>query len=315
MIQYISRRLLLAIPVLVGVSLLVFAMSRVLPGDVFTARAGTSGITPEQRTQLRQQAGLDRPLVVQYLDWGWHAVRLDFGQSLWNRRSVNRELARTLPVTIELTVLATIIGILIAVPLGVVSAAMQGSAVDHVARIFGVLGLSIPSYVLGALTITYLSHWFHWTPPAGGISLWSHPWRNMQQFLIPSVILGTGFSAAVVRMTRSSVLGALHEDYVRTAWSKGLRARIVLWRHVLRNAMIPVTTLAGAQIGYLLGGTVIIETIFTLSGVGSLAFDAINNRDYFMLQAVTMLAAAVFTAVNLAIDVSYAWLDPRIHLL
>jgi peptide/nickel transport system permease protein len=315
MSQYIARRLLLALPVLVGVSLLVFVMSRVLPGDAFLARAGTSGITPQQRAQYRKEAGLDRPLVTQYLDWGWHAIRLDFGQSLWNRRSVNGELGRALPITVELTVLAAIMGLVVAMPLGVVSAAMQGSPVDHVARVFGVLGLSIPSYVLGSLTITYLAHWFHWTPPAGGVSFVGHPWRNMQQFLIPSAILGAGFSAAVVRLTRSSVLGALHEDYVRTAWAKGLRARLVLLRHVLRNAMIPVLTLAGAQVGYLLSGTVIIETIFTLSGVGALAFDAINNRDYFMLQAVTMLAATVFTLVNLAVDVSYAWLDPRIRLV
>jgi len=178
MSQYIARRLLLALPVLVGVSLLVFVMSRVLPGDAFVARAGTSGITPQQRAQYRKEAGLDRPLVTQYLDWGWHAIRLDFGQSLWNRRSVNGELGRALPITVELTVLAAIMGLVVAMPLGVVSAAMQGSPVDHVARVFGVLGLSIPSYVLGSLTITYLAHWFHWTPPAGGVSFVGHPWAQ-----------------------------------------------------------------------------------------------------------------------------------------
>lgn len=313
MAQYIAQRLLLAVPVVVGVSVLVFVLARVLPGDVFTARAGTTGITPEQRERLRHEAGLDRPLVVQYLDWAGHAARLDFGASLWNRRSVNRELARALPITLELTVLATITGVLIAVPLGIVSAAMQGSIVDHLARVLGVLGLSIPSYVLGSLAITYLAVWFHWTPPAGGIALLDDPRRNLQQFVIPSLILGATFAAAVMRMTRSSVLGVLHEDYVRTAWAKGLRARLVLTRHVVRNALIPVTTLIGAQVGYLLGGTVIIETIFTLSGVGSLAFDAIANRDYFVLQAVTLLAAVVFTTVNLLVDVSYAWLDPRIR--
>jgi peptide/nickel transport system permease protein len=168
--------------------------------------------------------------------------------------------------------------------------------------------------VLGSLAITYLAVWFKWTPPVGGVSFFGQPWRNLQQFLIPSLILGVGFAAAVMRMTRSSVLGALHEDYVRTAWAKGLRTRLVLTRHVLRNAMIPVTTLAAAQVGFLLGGAVIVETIFTLSGVGSLAFDAINNRDYFIIQAVTLLAAAVFTLVNLLVDLSYAWLDPRIRL-
>jgi len=314
MTQYIARRLLLAVPVIVGVSVLVFLLARVLPGDVFTARAGTSGITEEQREQFREEAGLDRPLLVQYLDWAGHAVRLDFGESLWNKRSVNDELARALPVTLELTVLATIIGTTIALPLGIISATMQGTIVDHLARLLGVLGLSVPSYVLGSLAITYLALWFKWTPPAGGISFFDDPWRNLQQFLIPAIILGASFAAAVMRMTRSSVLGALHEDYVRTAWAKGLRARLVLLRHVLRNALIPVLTLIGAQVGYLLGGTVIVESIFTLSGVGSLAFDAISNRDYFVLQAVTLLAAVVFTFVNLMIDLSYAWLDPRIRL-
>jgi len=312
--RYIARRLLLAVPVLVGVSLLVFFMARVLPGDVFTAQSGTAGLTAQQRVKLRHDAGLDRPIAVQYLDWAGHAALLDFGNSLWNQRSVNRELRRAVPVTLELTVLGTLIGLLIAVPLGVLSAATRGSPVDYLARLFGVLGLSIPSYVLGTLAITYLAVWFHWTPPAGGIAFFSDPWRNLQQFLIPSAILGAGFSAAVVRMTRSSVLGALHEDYVRTAWAKGLRARLVLLRHVLRNALIPVLTLSGAQVGYLLGGTVIVESIFTLSGVGSMAFDAITNRDYFVLQAVTLLAAAAFTLVNLLVDISYVWLDPRIRL-
>src|SRR5215213_2045758 len=206
MAQYIARRLILATPVLLGVSILVFVLARVLPGDVFTARAGSSGITTEQREQLQKEAGLDRPIVVQYLDWSGHAVRLDFGDSLWNRRSVNSELARAVPVTLELTILASLIGVMIAIPLGVLSAAMQGSIVDHLARVFGVLGLSIPSYVLGSLVITYLAVWFQWTPPAGGISFFDNPWRNLQQFLIPSLILGASFAAAIMRMTRSSVL-------------------------------------------------------------------------------------------------------------
>jgi peptide/nickel transport system permease protein len=313
MLQYIARRLLLAIPVVVGVTILVFCLSRVLPGDIFTARAGTGGITTADRNRLKHEAGLDRPLLAQYLDWASHAFRLDLGDSLWNRRSINKELGRAIPITLELTVLATAIGVLIAVPLGVLSATMQGRPIDYVARFCGVLGLSVPTYVLGTLTITYLAKWFQWTPPAGGVAFLSDPWRNMQQFLIPSALLGAGFSAAVMRMTRSSVLGVLHEDYVRTAWAKGLRSRSIVVSHVVRNALIPVTTLVGAQVGYLLGGTVIIESIFNLSGVGSLAFDAITNRDYFMLQAVTFLAAVVFTVVNLTVDISYAWLDPRIR--
>jgi len=313
MIRYVARRLLLSLPVLFGVTVLVFFLARVLPGDIFTARAGSTGLSVEERARLRTEAGLDKPLLLQYADWAAHAARFDLGDSLWNKRSVNSELARALPITLELTTLAALIGVLIAVPLGVISAAMQGSPVDYLARLLGVLGLSVPGYVLGTLTITYLALWFKWTPPAGGVSFFDDPWRNVQQFFFPAIILGASFAAAVMRMTRSSVLGVLHEDYVRTAWAKGLRVRLVLLRHVLKNAMIPIATLIGAQIGYLLGGTVIIETIFSLSGVGSLAFDAIQNRDYFMLQAVTLLAAMAFTLINLAVDVSYAFLDPRIR--
>lgn len=302
------------IPAVVGVSIIVFTLSRVLPGDVFVAQASDSGITPEARQQLREEAGLNRPLVVQYLDWAGHAAVLDFGDSLWNRRSVNSELARAIPVTLELTILATVIALLIAIPLGVISAAWQGSPIDYLARLFGVLGLSVPNFVIASLAITYLAIWFSWTPPAGKVSFLSDPWRNMQQFLIPSAILGAQMSAAIFRMARSSVLGALREDYVRTAMAKGLKQRLVLYRHVLRNAMLPVLTLTGASVGYLLGGTVIIESIFSLAGVGSLAFAAIQNRDYFIIQAVTLLAAVVFLFLNLLVDLSYAWLDPRVRL-
>jgi peptide/nickel transport system permease protein len=301
------------VPTLLGVSIIVFSLSRVLPGDVFVAQAD-SGITPEVRDRMREEAGLNRPLVVQYLEWVGNAARFDFGDSLWNKRSVNSELARSVPITLQLTLFATIIAVIIAVPLGVISAAWQGSPVDYLARFLAVLGLSVPNFVLGTMAIMYFAIWFKWTPPAGGISILSDPVRNLEQFLLPAIILGASMAAATMRMTRSTVLGVLREDYVRTAMAKGLRQRLVLIRHVLRNALLPVLTLMGAQVGYLLGGTVIIEQIFSLSGVGSLAYGAILNRDYFIIQAVTLLAALIFLVLNLLVDLSYAWLDPRVRL-
>lgn len=314
MTQYVIRRLIFMIPVIVGVSILVFALARILPGDVFTAQASSAGLSNETRQQLRQEAGLNRPFVVQYFDWAGHALKFDLGASLYNHQSVNKEIKRALPITFELTLLATIIGLAIALPLGVISAAMQGSVADYAARFISIIGLAVPSYVLGTLAVAYMAIWFHYAPPSGGISFFHDPLGNLEQFSIPALILGMGFAAAVMRMTRSTVLAVLREDYVRTARSKGLHRQVVLVRHVVRNALLPVLTLAGAQVGYLLGGTVIIETIFSLTGLGSLAYDAVTNRDYFMLQGITLLAAIVFTLLNLAVDVSYAWLDPRIRL-
>ncbi|HSE46400.1 MAG TPA: ABC transporter permease [Gemmatimonadales bacterium] len=312
--QYVARRLLLMIPVLIGVSILVFLLARILPGDVFAAQSSSSGIDKATQDQLRKDAGLDRPLVVQYLDWAGHVLVGDFGESLYNRQDVGGQIKGAAPVTLELTLLATIIGLVVAIPAGVVSAITRGSAVDYLVRFAAVVGLSVPSYVLGTLAITYLALWFNWIPPSGYISVFDSPWQNFQQFVIPAVILGLGFAASIMRMTRSTVLGVLREDYVRTARAKGLRARIIIIRHVLRTSLLPVMTLVGAQVGFLLGGSVIVESIFALNGLGSVAVSAIQNRDYIMIQAVTLLAAVVFTMLNLLVDLSYGWLDPRIRL-
>jgi peptide/nickel transport system permease protein len=249
MTQYIIRRLLLQIPVLIGVSILVFALARILPGDVFAAQSATSGIDKATQDQLRKEAGLDRPLVVQYLDWAGDALRGDFGESLYNRQDVSPQIRQAAPVTIELTILATFIGLLIAIPAGVVSAITRGSPTDYLARFGAVLGLSIPSYVLGTLAITYFSLWFGWIPPSGYISIFDDPSKNAQQFIIPAIILGSAFAASIMRMTRSTVLGVLREDYVRTARAKGLQERAVIIQHVLRTALLPVMTLVGTQVG------------------------------------------------------------------
>lgn len=314
MTQYILRRLILMVPVLVGASVVVFMLSRVLPGDVFAAQSATSGLDKATQDQLRADAGLDRPLVVQYFDWAGHVLKGDFGESLYNRQDVGKQIWEAAPVTLELALLATIIGLAIAVPAGVISAVARGTAWDYLARLAAVLGLSIPNYVLGTLAITCLALWFNWIPPSGYVSVFESPVKNAQQFIIPALILGSSFSASVMRMTRSTVLGVLREDYVRTARAKGLRSRVIIVRHVLRTALLPVMTLVGAQVGFLLGGSVIVESIFALNGLGSVGIDAIRNRDYIMIQAVTLLAAVVFTTLNLVVDLSYAWLDPRVRL-
>ena len=302
------------VPVLLGVSVLVFTLARVLPGDVFAAQSATSGLDKATQVQLRKDAGLDRPLVIQYFDWAGHALTGDFGESLYNRQDVGGQIWKSAPVTLELSFLAAIIGLAISIPAGVISAVARGTVLDYLARLVAVLGLSIPNYVLGSLAITYLALWFNWIPPSGYISVFENPLKNAQQFIIPALILGSSFAASVMRMTRSTVLGALREDYVRTARAKGLASRVIIVRHVLRTALLPVLTLVGTQVGFLLGGAVIVESIFALNGLGSVGIDAIRNRDYVMIQAVTLLAAVVFTSLNLLIDLSYAWLDPRIRL-
>ena len=314
MTQYIARRLLLMIPVLIGVSVVVFGLARILPGDVFTAQSANSGIDKPTQDKLRKEAGLDRPLPVQYFEWASHAAIGDFGDSLYNRQNVADQIKKAAPVTFELTLLGTAIGLLIAIPAGVISAVTRGSPIDFLVRFGAVIGLSVPSYVLGALTIAYLSLWFNWIPPSGYRSIFENPWQNAQQFFFPALILGSSFSASVMRMTRSTVLGVLREDYIRTARAKGLETRVVVITHVLRNSLLPVLTLVGTQVGFLLGGSVIVETIFSLNGIGFIGFAAVQNRDYIMIQAITLLAALVFTGLNLLVDLSYAWLDPRIRL-
>jgi peptide/nickel transport system permease protein len=313
MTQYIIRRLLLMVPVLVGVSILVFVLARILPGDVFSAQSATSGLDKATHDKLRKEAGLDRPLAVQYLEWAGDTLRGDFGDSLYNRQPVGDQIRRAAPVTIEMAILATAVGLLISIPAGVISAITRGSVADYLARFGAVLGLSIPSYVLGTLAITYLAKFFNWIPPSGYISIFDDPWRNAQQFFIPALILGASFAASVMRMTRSAMLTVLQEDYVRTARAKGLARSAVVLRHALRTALLPVMTLVGGQIGGLLGGAVIVESIFALNGLGSVGLDAAVNRDYIMLQAVVLLAALVVVTLNLLVDLSYAWLDPRIR--
>jgi peptide/nickel transport system permease protein len=312
--KYVIRRLLLAIPVLLLSSLIVFGLMRVMPGDALTALMAESGNVSERELQkLRKNLGLDLPYHEQYLIWMWQMVSFNPGDSIFTNESIPVALKKSIPVTIELALLAMILGLLIAIPVGVVSATRQDTPSDYVGRLVAISGLSLPDFWLGTLVITFAAIWFSWIPPLGYTSLWESPWRNLQQFLLPAAVLGFRLSAATMRMTRSTLLEVLREDYVRTAWAKGLGERMIIYKHALKNALIPVVTIVGGQFGTLLAGTVIVETIFALPGMGRLTVEAILFRDYPVVQTNVMLVAGTLVTLNLLVDLTYAWLDPRIH--
>ncbi len=314
MYKYVLRRVLLAVPVLLLSSLIVFGLMRVMPGDALTVLMAESGNIGEKELQkLRKDLGLDLSYHEQYLLWLWQMVSLRPGDSLFTGEPISTSLWKAIPVTLELTALAMVLGLAIAVPIGVLSATRQDTTSDYAGRMVAVSGLSFPDFWLGTLVITFAAIWFKWIPPIGYVSFWESPSRNLQQFLLPAAVLGFRLSAATMRMTRSTVLEVLREDYVRTAWAKGLGGRIVVYKHALKNALIPVVTVVGGQLGVLLAGAVVIETIFALPGMGRLTVEAILYRDYPVVQTNVMLVAATLVTLNLVVDLTYAWLDPRIR--
>ncbi|MBI3826066.1 MAG: ABC transporter permease [Candidatus Rokubacteria bacterium] len=314
MSRYLLRRLIATVPVLIAVSMIVFVIMRVAPGDVaqmlLSGESGSVASAQEVR-QLRQQLGLDRPYHVQYLTFLAGVARLDPGTSLWTNEPVMVELGRRIPVTLELAVLAVVISWTIALPTGVLSAVFQDTWIDYVFRVFSVAGLALPAFWTGTLLVLLLAQQFHWMPPLGYVSPTDNPRLNLQQFIWPALIIGYATAAILSRITRSSVLEVLREDYVRTAHAKGLHGAMVVGRHVLKNALAPVLTLSAVQMGNLLGGAVISETIFTLPGVGRFLVDAILHRDYPVVQTIVILFAVVVIALNLITDLLYAWFDPR----
>src|SRR5204863_721417 len=294
--------------------LIVFALMRVMPGDALTALIGESGNVGERElAKLRKDLGLDRPYYQQYGLWLWQMVSLNPGHSIFTNEPIAVSLKKSVPVTLELATLAMILGLLIAIPIGVLSATRQDTPSDYAGRVVAVTGLSMPDFWLGTLVITFAAMWFHWIPPIGYASLWEDPLRNLQQFVLPAAVLGFRLSAATMRMTRSTVLEVLKEDYVRTAWAKGLAGRIVVYKHALKNALIPVVTIIGGQLGVLLAGTFVVETIFALPGMGRLTVEAILYRDYPVVQTNLILVAGTLVTLNLLVDLTYAWLDPRIR--
>lgn len=314
--EYIIRRLLLVIPIMLGVSFLTFAIFRIIPGDPCVLEQGF-GATKETVDDCRNAHGLNDPWYEQYWDWVTNVAQGDLGTSLTESDlPVTTELDRRLPVTIELMVMTILLSLILGIPPGVLSAIRPGTPLDWIARFSSVLWLSIPQFYLGILVITFGANWFNWTPPQFGrgyVPFMDDPWVNLQQFFFPSLVLALGISAVIMRLTRSSMLEVMRNDYIRTAWSKGLKERTVVWRHAVKNALIPVVTLIGLQLGGLLGGAVIIESLFNLNGVGKYTLEAIVRRDFIVVQSVVLLFAAAYVFSNLLVDIAYAWLDPRIH--
>jgi peptide/nickel transport system permease protein len=288
----------------------------VIPGDVSLLILGgdqTGRIDPQQLAAMRHQLGLDQPLAVQFGAWLWGVLRLDFGTSLWTGQPVIEEVLIRLPLSLEVAILATIVSVLLAIPLGMLAAVRQDTWVDYVIRVVSIGGQAIPSFWVGILVILFLVIYFGWGPPLEFTPPWVDPWANFQQLVWPVLTIGYRYAAVTTRMTRSTVLEVLREDYIRTAWAKGLRERAVVIRHALKNAMLPVITLVGTEFAFLIGGLVVTETVFTLNGVGRFVVDAVAHRDYPVVQALVFLIALCFVIVNLLIDLTYAWLDPRIR--
>lgn len=300
------------LPMLVGVSIIIFVAVRVVPGDLVTLKLGDHP-TPEARAEMEEGLGLDRPVVLQYWSWLSGVVRGDFGDSLWTTRPVLEEVRRRAPVTLELTILATAISLAIAIPAGLISAVRQNSLVDHLVRLFAIGGLALPNFWLAILVVTLPAIWFNWAPPLTYTPFFDDPLGNVWQMLFPALVLGYFVTAQLTRMTRAVLLETLRQDFVRTARAKGLRERVILNRHALRNALIPLVTVIGNQIAYLIGGTVVIESIFSLPGLGVLVLDALRQRDYPLIQGSILLIAVAVASINLVTDLAYSILDPRIQ--
>lgn len=311
---YIGRRLLHGALVLFLVSIVVFSLVRLLPGDAVLMQLDqAAALSKADLDRARQELGIDRPFLEQYRTWAGGVLRGDLGRSLTSRRSVTEELLRRVNLTIHLALMALTVALLIALPIGILAAVRQDTWADYFGRFFAVLGLSLPDFWLGTVLITFLAIWFQWIPPVGFAPIWQEPTRNLSQLLLPALIIGARLAAVSMRMTRSSLLEVLRQDYIRTAWAKGLKERVIITRHALKNACIPVVTIVGQQFSILLGGTVIVEFIFLQPGVGSLMLDAILLRDYTLIQGGVMFFATVTVIMNLVVDISYAWFDPRIR--
>ena len=312
--RYLLARVALLVPVLIGVSIVTFSLIRLVPGDPVTVVLGPDArVTPEQVAAIRTAFGLDEPAPVQYVRWLGHVVSGDLGTSFRTGRSLTQELALRLPVTIELTVLAVVLGLMPALLVGMLAALRRNSRADYLATLSTLIGLSLPNFLLATLLVLLFSLWLRWLPPIGYVELRTDPLGNLRTMLLPALSLGLPFAGIMMRITRSSILEVLGQDHVRVARAKGLPATGVVGRHVLPNAAIPIITVAGIQIARLLGGAVIVETIFGLPGIGRYVYEAISTRDYPVVQGVTLVVALAFVLVSLVVDVLYALVDPRLR--
>ncbi len=313
---YIIRRLLLLIPTLFLITIIIFLLARLVPGTAIDLMLAQQPATQDQigRAALEHELGFDVPIHIQYVRWiGAIITHGDLGDSLWSRQSVAPNVLRRFPISFELWFIAILIGLLIAIPIGIYSAIRQDSVGDYIARGFAIACIALPSFWLGTLVMVFPSVWWRWSPPVEYLSFFQNPGQNLQMFLPPAIILGMGLSGMVMRMTRTMMLEVLRQDYIRTAWSKGLTEKVVVLRHAMKNALIPIVTIIGLQIPAVIGGSIILETIFQIPGVGRLMIDTVFNRDYPILQGINLITAAIVLLVNLGVDMTYAYLDPRVH--
>lgn len=312
MLSFILRRIISLVPVLLGMTIAVFVVMNIVPGDAAYARLGMEA-TPELLARYRAEYGLDRPWLVRLGDWLWSVARFDFGRSLMTSQPILPDILIRLPATFELALVATLVSIAIGLPLGVLAAWYRNSWLDVLGRMVMLLGLSMPNFWLALLLILWLSLGLGVLPTAGYAPLTEDPLRNLRYITLPALTLGVSMAAVVARFTRSSLIDVMRQDYVRTAIGKGASPRRVLWRHALRNALIPVVTVVGMQMGTLLGGTVIVEDIFAWPGLGRFALESIYNRDYPVIQTVVLFMAVFYVVINLLVDLAYVAIDPRIE--
>jgi peptide/nickel transport system permease protein len=316
-VRYLTKRILLYIPVIILATVLVFLLMRVIPGDpallILAGASGEGSFKQEDLANLRRELGTDRPIYVQYGAWIWGLLHGDMGTSLFYRTQIKKEIGPRIPPTLELAFLAVITSFVLAVPLGALSAVKRDSGIDYVARIFTFTGISIPIFVTGLVVIYLLVRLFDWFPPLGYASLWEDPLTNLQQMIFPVLALAFFELNFTARVTRSAMLEVLREDYITTARSKGLGEWTIVLFHALKNAFLPIVTVSGWSLARLLGGTIIIEKIFLVPGMGTLLLDAITARDYTLIQAIVLVYAIAVLTANLCVDLLYAWLDPRIR--
>jgi peptide/nickel transport system permease protein len=300
------------IPTLVGVAVITFVVMRLVPGDIVALRYAGSNVSQDIIDQERAILGLDKPMWLQFTDWMGQLVHFDFGQSLWTGHAVIDEVWTRMPLSLELAVIATVFAVSFALPLGVIAAVKQDSWIDYVIRIFSVGGLAMPSFWIGIMLVLGTITFLHWAPPLTFTPIFEDPIANLSQMLLPAISVGYRYSAVSMRMTRSTVLEVLREDYVRTARAKGLRETLVVVRHALRNALLPVVTVVSLEFAFLIGGLVVTETVFNLPGVARYLVEAIQGRDYPVVQNLVMFIAIIVVMANLTVDLLYAWVDPRI---
>lgn len=312
--RYVVTRFLLMLPTLLAVAVLIFVLVRVVPGDIVEMRLvlGGSYVTPQVIEAERARLGLNQPIWQQFADWMVGMLRGDLGRSMWSGEPVAREIGLRLQLSLQLAVMATLIATAVAIPLGTLAAVYRGRWVDQLVQVISVAGLAVPSFWLGILMILFLLSVFQYLPPLTFTPLWVDPKTNLAQLIWPALAVGYRYSAVATRMTRSALLEVLREDYVRTAWAKGLARGVILRRHALRNAMMPVVTVIGLEFAFLIGGLVVTEQVFNLNGIGKLIVDAISQRDYTLIQGLLLLVAAAYILVNFLVDLVYAWIDPRV---